>query len=181
MGKNLLSVVFSLAFVITVSFSVSAQIQVGPSPDDPPNLPEPVVKAPLVTPDRPSLPPLVPGILGSGELETRGLPKSSSPPSSSPIEASARCLRRSLRSYPGRVSGCTRSTSTSPFSPQEGEVYRVRGDKGTKAATLGLAGERRSAGWYHNPAYFFTPGKRFSDLSTKVLWEDDLQRADVYF
>jgi len=80
MGKSLLSVVFSLAIVITVSFSVAAQIQVGPSPDDPPNLPEPVVKAPLVTPDRPSLPPLVPGIPGSGELETSGLPKSPSPP-----------------------------------------------------------------------------------------------------
>lgn len=80
MGKNLLSYVFSLAFVTTVSFPVSAQIQAGPSPNVPPNFREPVVRAPLVTQDRPSVPPLVPAEPRAAELETSGLPKSSSTP-----------------------------------------------------------------------------------------------------
>lgn len=146
MGKNLLSVVFSLAFVIAVSFSVSAQIQVGPSPDDSPNLPEPDVKASLVTPDRPSLPPLVPGIPGSGELETSGLPKSSSPPAQAQLRrppdvsvGPSEPIREESLDAPNRP-------PLAPLAPRRARSIEFEATKGPKPQSWDLLGNKEVLG-----------------------------------
>ncbi len=146
MGKNLLSVVFSLALVITVSFSVSAQIQVGPSPGDPPNFPEPGVKAPLVTPDRHSLTPLVPGIPGSGDIETSGLPKSSPPPAQAQLSrppdvlvGPSEPIREESLDTPDRP-------PLDPLAPRRARSIEFEATKGPKPQSWDLLGNKEVLG-----------------------------------
>ncbi|MFQ5917729.1 MAG: hypothetical protein ACE5I0_07975 [Candidatus Binatia bacterium] len=88
MGKFLLSTVFGLVFIATVTVSVSAQIQVPPPPDALPNPPELVEEGPLIAGDRPSQAPPAPGKPGPVELEA----STSQRPPSGPAQAQ---LRRS--------------------------------------------------------------------------------------